>query len=45
MKRSPVIMLNKEDANFVKKEKRTQMFLFALLIIHMAGILPLNVFK
>ena len=38
-------MLSMEDETFLAKEKGTQMFLFTLLLVHMLGIIPLNIFK
>ena len=40
-----VSLISSEEKFFINQEKRTQMFLFSLLIIHILCILPINIFK
>lgn len=40
-----VSLISSEEKFFINQEKRTQMFLFSLLIIHVLCILPINIFK
>ena len=38
-------LMSEEEEAFINQEKRTQMFLFSLLLIHVLCILPINIFK
>ena len=38
-------LMSEEEECFINQEKRTQMFLFSLLLIHVLCILPINIFK